>query len=125
MTILKYAAPAAAFALFTALPAAASPATIAQIVGSPSTYDGRRVDVKGTVEHLERKVSHQGNPYVTFSLCSSQCIRIFAFGNPNAGNGQTITVHGMYETVNHINGYTLYNGIQADGGTGDSETPCS
>jgi hypothetical protein len=116
---------AVALALSAALPAAASTATIDQILGSPSIYDGRHVEVKGTVEHLERKVSHQGNPYVTFSLCSSQCISVFAFGNPGTSNGQTITVHGTYEKVNHTNGYTMYNDIEADGGRADSEAPCS
>jgi hypothetical protein len=122
--MIKNAAPAIAFALFTALPAAGSAATIPQIVGSPSNYDGRHVDVNGTVEHLERNVSHQGNPYVTFSLCSHQCIPVFAYGNPSAHNGQTITIHGKYETLNHIGGYTLHNGIEADGGPNDSQGPC-
>jgi hypothetical protein len=61
---------------------------------------------------------------VTYSLCASQCIRVFAFGDPNAGDGQAITVHGTYDTVNEINGYTLHNGIKADGGSADSEVPC-
>jgi hypothetical protein len=121
----RYAVPAIAIALFTALPAAASTATIAQVLGSPSSYDGHHVAVQGTVEHLQRNISHQGNPYVTFSLCSTQCIHVFAYGNPNATDGQTITVHGTYETVNHISGHTLNNAIQADGGRSDSESPCS
>jgi hypothetical protein len=121
----RYAVPAVAFALFTALPAIGSAATITQILGSPSSYDGHHVDVRGTVEHLARSVLHQGNPFVTFSLCSHECIQVFAFGNPTTSNGQTITVHGTYEKVNHLNGYTLQNGIEADGGAGDSEAPCS
>ncbi len=64
----------AAFALLAALPTATIAATtIAQILGSPSAYDGKHVDVHGTVEHLEQKVSRKGNPYVTFALCSGQC----------------------------------------------------
>ena len=122
---IRFAIPATALALLAALPAAASQATIDQILGSPANYDGRHVDVKGTVEHLEQKVSHQGNPYTTFSLCSNRCIKVFAFGDFAKSNGQTVTVHGTYETVNHINGYTLDNGIESDGGSGDSETPCS
>jgi hypothetical protein len=123
--VKRSAVPAAAFALFTALPAAASTATIDRILGSPTSYDGRHVEVKGTVEHLERKMSHQGDPYVTFSLCSSQCINVFEFGNPGTSNGQTITVRGTYDKVNHISGYTIYNGIKAGGGQADSEVPCS
>lgn len=106
-----------AFALLAALPTAVSAATITQILGKPSDYDGRHVDVAGTVEHLEQKTSHKGNPYVTFSLCSSQCIHVFAFGSPNISGGQTITVHGTYEAVKHVGSFTFYNEIDADDGS--------
>ena len=69
----RFAIPAAVFGLLAALPAASSAATIAQMLGSPSTYDGQHVHVRGTVE---KETSHRGNPYVTFSLCSGQCIRV-------------------------------------------------
>ena len=38
-----------------ALPAAGSAATITQVLGSPSTYDGQHVDVRGAVEHFATK----------------------------------------------------------------------
>ena len=113
----RFAIPAAVVALLAALPATSSAATIGQILGSPSTYDGQHVDVRGTVERLEQKTSHRGNPYVTFALCSSQCIHVFAFGTPSISDGQTITVHGMYESVKHVSGYTFYNEIDADDGS--------
>jgi hypothetical protein len=113
----RLATPAALFALVALVPAMTSAATITQILASPSTYDGSRVDVRGTVEHLEQKVSHRGNPYVIFSICSSQCIHVFAFGAPSITNGQTITVHGTYETVKHVSGYTFYNEIDANDGS--------
>jgi hypothetical protein len=122
--MIRFAIPAAAFALLTSLPATVSAATIDQILGTPANYDGHHVDVKGTVEHLERKVSHHGNPYVTYSLCSSQCVPVIAFGDAAANNGQTVTVHGTYESVKHVGEYTFHNGIVADGGD-DSEIPCS
>ncbi len=121
----RFAIPALTFALLAALPAIAPAATIDQIVGSPTTYDGRHVDVKGTVEHLERKVSHHGNPYVTYSVCSSQCLPVISFGAEPSANGQIVTVHGTYESVKHVGDeYTFRNGIVADGGS-DSEIPCS
>lgn len=46
----------AAFVFLAAMPSASFAATVGQIVGSPSTYDGSHVDVRGTVEHLEQKV---------------------------------------------------------------------
>lgn len=103
----RFAIPAAAFVLLAALPAAGSAATIAQILGTPSSYDGQHVDVRGTVEHLEQKVSHKGNSYVTFSLCSSQCIHVFGFGSPSLSDGQTITVHGTFAAVKHVSSYTF------------------
>lgn len=109
--------PAVFFGFLAALPVASSAATIGQILGSPSTYDGRHVDVRGTVERLEQKVSHKGNPYVTFSLCASQCIHVFGFGSPSLSDGQTITVHGTYESVKHVSSYTFYNEVDADDGT--------
>lgn len=106
-----------ALVLFMVLPASAATATISQILSSPSSYDGSHVDVTGKVERLEQKVSHKGNPYVTFSLCSSQCIHVFEFGNPSISDGEAITVHGSFEAVNHVSGYTFYNEIDADEGS--------
>jgi hypothetical protein len=113
----RFAIPAATFVLLACLPAAGSAATIAQILGSPSSYDRQHVDVRGTVEHLEQKVSHRGSPYVTFSLCSGQCLHVFGFGTPNISDGRTVTVHGTYESVKHVSGYTFYNEIDADDGS--------
>ncbi|MGC2406219.1 MAG: hypothetical protein WA431_07405 [Candidatus Cybelea sp.] len=97
--------------------ASSAATTIGQILGSPSAYDGHHVDVSGTVEHLEQKVSHRCNPYVTFALCSAQCIHVFGFGSPSLSDRQAITVHGTYEAVKHVSGYTFYNEIDADDGS--------
>jgi hypothetical protein len=122
--MMRIAIPASVFALLAALPAAGSAATIDQILGSPTNFDGHHVDVKGTVEHLERKISHHGNPYVTYSLCSSQCVPVIAFGPAPGGNGQTITLHGTYESVTYVGESAFHNTIVADGGD-ESEIPCS
>jgi hypothetical protein len=113
----RFAASAAMFVFLAVLPAAGSGATIAQVLGSPSTYDGQHVDVRGTVERLEQKVSHKGNPYVIFSLCSGQCIHVFRFGSPGISDGQTITVRGTFAAVKHVSSYTFYNEIDADDGS--------
>jgi hypothetical protein len=113
----RFVIPAAVFSFLAALPAASSATTIAQILGGPSTYDGQHVDVRGMVERLEQKVSHKGNPYVTFSLCAAQCIHVFGFGSPSLSDGQTITVHGTFAAVKHVSGYTFYNEIDADDGS--------
>lgn len=107
----------ALFGFSAALPALAGAATVGQILGNPSTYDGQHVAVSGTVEHFERKVSRRGHPYVTFSLCSGQCIHVFGFGSPSISDGQTITVRGTFAAVKHVSGYTFFSEIDADDGS--------
>lgn len=87
-----------------------------RFLGNPSAYDGKHVDVSGTVEK-EQQTSHKGNPYITFSLCSGQCIHVFAFGSPSISDGRTITVQDTYEVVKHVSGYTFYNEIDVDDGS--------
>jgi len=99
---------------YTALSATAS---IAQILNSPSTFDGSHVSVTGKVEDLEQKTSRKGNAYVTFSLCSSRCIHVFAFGSPSISDGQTVNVRGMFSAVKHVGAYTFTDEIEADDGS--------
>ena len=110
---------ASLFVFLIAIVPAISPAatTVSQILASPSTYDGSHVDVSGKVSKLEQKVSHKGNPYVTFSLCAGQCVHVFAFGTPGISDGQTLIVHGTFAAVKHVGGYTFYNEVDADDGS--------
>jgi hypothetical protein len=96
---------------------AARATTIDQVLGSPSAYDGQHVEVTGKVGGLRETVSRKGNPYATFSLCSERCIHVFTFGSPRISNGQTITVHGTFESVKHQGEYMFYNEIDADEGS--------
>jgi hypothetical protein len=88
--------------------------TIAQLLAYPSSYDGKHVDVKGQVRMLEQNASPNGNPSVTFSLCSSQCIHVIGFGSPGISNGQTVTVHGMFAAIKEVSGYIFYEKIDAE-----------
>jgi hypothetical protein len=119
ITLFQRCCPSAALAFLMAVPIAglAASTSVAQILSSPSTYDGSHVVVSGTVSGLVQKTSHKGNPYVTFSLCSNQCIHVFAFGSPSISDGQRITVHGTFEAVKRVGGYTFYNEIDADDGS--------
>lgn len=105
---------AALFVFSDAPPALARSATIAQILANPSSYDGDHVSVSGTIQKLERKVSAKGTHYVTFSLCSSQCIDVYGFGSANISDGQTITVFGTFQVVRHLDSFTFNNAIHAD-----------
>ena len=112
----RFAIPTAVFAVLVVLPAASSAATVAQVLGNPSTYEHPR-RCYGHDQTSREKISHKGNAYVTFVLCSSQCIHVFAFGSPNISDGQKITVHGTFAAVKHVGGYTFYNEIDADDGS--------
>ncbi len=105
------------FAVSAALPVQAATVTVAQLLSNPSSYDGSHVDVTGTIQKFVQKMSHKGNPYVTFSLFSTQCVHVFGFGTASISDGQTITVHGTYTAVKHVNGYTFYHEIDADEGS--------
>jgi hypothetical protein len=87
---------------------------IVAILKNPSAYDGRSVAVRGTVSQLRERISHRGNDYDTFKLCSSTCISVFMFGRPAVADGKTATVHGTFSAVKHTGGYTFYNEIEAD-----------
>ncbi len=100
-----------------ASPVAAATATVSQILAAPSTYSGSHVEVSGRIENLERKVSHLGNAYVTFSLCSRECVHVFAFGSPTIKDGQAISVRGTFTAVKRVGPYTFYNEIDADDGS--------
>jgi hypothetical protein len=49
-----------------------------QIVGKPTTYDGKHLTVSGTVQHVTAKTSRRGNEYETFDLCDNSCVKVFA-----------------------------------------------
>jgi hypothetical protein len=99
---------------FTAVPALAVSTTVAQILAKPSYYDGTHVVVSGTIQKLDKKVSDKGNHYVTFWLCSTQCIEVYGLGSPNISDGQAITVFGTFSIVKHVGPYSFNNGIYAD-----------
>ena len=106
-----------ALGVFLISPIVALATTIDQILATPNAYDGQHVDVRGKVADLRAKVSHKGNAYVTFSLCSDRCIHVFAFGAPSIKDGQTITVRGTFAAVKQTGGYTFRNEIDADDGS--------
>jgi hypothetical protein len=97
--------------LTIALPLTALAASIAQITADPAAYDGHVVTVSGTVSALRSRVSHKGNAYETFELCSSSCVHVFTFGHPPLRYGERATVAGTFSAVKHVGRYTFYNEI--------------
>lgn len=100
--------------LLSASAAAFAADDISAILKNPSAYDGRVVEVRGTVSQLRERTSHRGNDYDTFKLCSASCVSVFTFGRPAISDGKTVTVHGTFSAVKHTGGYTFYNEIEAD-----------
>ena len=106
----------AASALFFACTLTANAATVSPsaLAASPATYDGRHIEVIGTVSALEVKTSHRGNAYDVFSVCDGSCVRVFSWWHPAIAEGQRLTVHGMFRTVTRVGRYTFHNEIEAD-----------
>jgi hypothetical protein len=105
------------FAILILLVAATQPAfaadSIAAIVANPAKYDGKTVDVRGTVSGLREKTSAKDNAYDTFKLCSTSCVSVFIFGRPAVSDGAAAEVHGTFSAVHRVGSYTFYNEIEA------------
>jgi len=99
-----------------ALVLAITTTSIGQVLGAPQTFDGHHITLTGQVEDLQQHVTRTGLAYTTFTLCNGQCVHVFANGTTGVRDGETITVQGTFATVNHGNGYTYYNQIEADEG---------
>ncbi len=89
--------------------------SISGILSNPSAYDGKTVNVTGTVSKLAEKTSAKGNAYDTFSMCSSNCIHVFVWGHPAViVEGKPATVVGTFTATKSVGGYTFTNEIEAD-----------
>jgi hypothetical protein len=98
--------------------AAVAGSFLSVILANPGEYDGKHVTVSGYVRNLAEKTSRKGNPYTTFSLCESQCMRVFTFGRPHITEGQKrLTVSGTFSAVKRVGSYTFHNELEADEGT--------
>jgi hypothetical protein len=85
-----------------------------QIVGNPTTYNGKHLTVSGTVQNVTAKSSRRGNEYETFDLCDNSCLKVFAWGHPELREGQQSCVSGTFDAVKHIGRYTFYNELDAE-----------
>jgi hypothetical protein len=88
-----------------------------QIVGNPTTYDGKHLTVSGSVRHVTAKTSRRGNAYETFDLCDNSCVKIFAWGHRELREGQHLSVSGTFDASNTSGDYTFYYELDADEGS--------
>ncbi len=91
--------------------------SISAILRAPSSYDGKHVEVTGTIRSLREKTLHKGNAKDTFSICDGGCLRVFTFGHPEVSDGEKLTVHGIFAAVKHVGRHTFRNEIDADEGS--------
>jgi hypothetical protein len=94
--------------------------TCSEIVANPVRFDGKMVQVEGTVDGLFIKVSKRGNPYYTFKLIDSngQIVNVFNFGQPAVKDGNRARVTGRYETEKQVTPrFTVRNQIDASKGS--------
>lgn len=89
--------------------------SIDAIIASPATFDGKHVDVTGTIANYKEKTSKAGNDYTLFDLCQTKCVGIYEHGHPTGlKDGGTTTIHGTFAAVRHMRGFDITNQIDAD-----------
>jgi hypothetical protein len=89
----------------------------AQILRHPPSYDGKRLTVSGTVRHVLAHTTRQGKDYTTFDLCDDACMKVFVWGHPRLRADQRQSVSGKFETMKHVEAYTLENVLETREGS--------
>lgn len=88
--------------------------SVAALAAAPEAYDRERLRVRGTVVHLNQRLSKYGEPYETFSFCDGRCVRIFKNEHSPIHNGQVVTVYGDFYAIWHVGPFTYNNEVSAD-----------
>ncbi len=105
-----------ACALLTAPVLAAD--SIDAIIANPSAFDGKSVQVHGTVADVKQKTSRKGNDYTLFDVCETKCVHIYARGKVGVNDGATVTISGTFTAVKHMGNFDITNQIEANDGSG-------
>ena len=90
------------------------PATASEIMHNPAYYSGRPVVVTGRVHDLRqfRGIS-MGTPAETFLLCDGTCVHVFRREHTPVGEGDRVSVRGVFLTLQHIGRMVLRYDIEA------------
>lgn len=90
---------------------------IQTILSDPNQFDGRRVEVEGTVESLRSKISGKGSPYTVFRLSGDgESVSVYAPGDPPLKEGDLVVVTGRFQKIRYISQYEFKNEIDASDG---------
>ncbi|MDQ2991436.1 MAG: hypothetical protein M3R30_01275 [Candidatus Eremiobacteraeota bacterium] len=116
--MIKFIAFVGACALLTAPVLAAD--SVDAIIANPSAFDGKSVQVHGTVADVRQKTSRKGNDYTLFDVCETKCVHIYAHGKVGVTNGAVVTVTGTFTALKHMGDFDITNQIQANDGEGTS-----
>ena len=93
--------------------AVAQGATIGDIVNGRTQYQGKHVDLFGTV-HAIRVAYDGGKRYEIVDLCSDACIEVVTPGRPPLAGGEKITVHGTFLEAKRFANVTLHDAVSVD-----------
>lgn len=90
---------------------------IQTILSNPNEFDGRRVEVEGTVESLRSKISGKGNPYTVFRLSGDgESVSVYTLGDPPLKEGDLVVVTGRFQKMRYLSQYEFKNEIDASDG---------
>ncbi len=88
--------------------------TISAIQKEPDKFDNKLVQVEGTVERIDKRVSRAGNEYTTFQLRSGRDrVNVFTYGHPDVDDGDKVVVVGRYRKEKKVGNQTFKNEIDA------------
>ena len=93
--------------------------TVSEILNNPDKYDGKMVQVEGTIGSLRFKTSKKGNQYTTMTVrdSSNAMLKVFSFGTLPLQKNDSVIVVGRYQKVKHVGSYSFYNEIDASEGS--------
>jgi hypothetical protein len=90
-----------------------------QILSHPSSYDGKRLTVSGTVRSVLPQTTRQGRDYTSFNLCNGNdsCITVFTWGHLRLSEGQRKSVSGRFVIAKRVEPFTFTNVLDAQEGS--------
>lgn len=90
---------------------------IQTILTNPNEFDGRKVEVEGTVESVRSRISGKGSPYTIFQLAGDgESVSVYAVGDQRLSEGDVVVVTGRFQKVRYLSQYVFQNEIDATEG---------
>ena len=91
--------------------------TVAEVLANPAMYDQKKVTVKGRAMIVRKKMSGKKEPWNLISFFdmkdNKKVINVFGPGHAAIGNGDIITVTGIFKAKSKRGRYTFNNEIQS------------